>query len=69
MEIRSEMAGVVLRIVAKAGDQVRAGQDVIVLESMKMEIPVSAPQPGTVAELNVAEGAFVQEGDLLMVLR
>ena len=62
------MAGVVLRIVAQDGARVTAGGELIVLESMKMEIPILAPQDGTVS-VAVREGQFVQEGALLVELR
>ena len=51
-----------------SGDAVAAGDPVIVLESMKMEIPVEAPRAGTVREIKVAEGQTVQEGDTVAVL-
>ncbi len=67
-QIQSNMAGVVLRVVVSEGDQVQSGQEVIVLESMKMEIPVAADQAGTVKAIHVKEGDFVNEGDTLLDL-
>jgi acetyl-CoA carboxylase biotin carboxyl carrier protein len=67
-EIRAHIAGVVFQITAKAGDTVAAGDAVIVLESMKMEIPVEAPRAGAVKEIRVQEGQTVQEGDVVAVL-
>jgi acetyl-CoA carboxylase biotin carboxyl carrier protein len=58
----------VFQITAKPGDAVAAGDAVIVLESMKMEIPVEAPRAGKVREIKVAEGQTVQEGDTVAVL-
>jgi len=60
------MAGTVWKILVKAGDQVEEGQDVVILESMKMEIPIGAEFDGTVKEIKVKEGDFVNEGDVLV---
>lgn len=62
------MAGSIYKILVKPGDQVEAGQDVAILESMKMEIPVAVSSGGTIKEVIVSEGDFVDEGDLLIVL-
>jgi biotin carboxyl carrier protein len=59
---------VVFQITSKAGDKVAAGDPIIVLESMKMEIPVEAPRAGVIREIKVAEGQTVQEGDTVVVL-
>jgi len=67
-EIKAHITGVVFQVVAKAGDRVGAGDPVIVLESMKMEIPVEAPRAGVVREITVQEGQTVQEGDTVAVL-
>ena len=67
-QIKAHITGVVFQIPAKTGDRVGAGDPVIVLESMKMEIPVEAPRSGRVKEITVAEGATVQEGDTVAVL-
>lgn len=64
-EIRAEMVANVWKVVVAAGDQVSDGDTLVILESMKMEIPVIAESDGTVAELAVAEGDVVQEGDLI----
>jgi biotin carboxyl carrier protein len=64
-EIRAEMVANVWKVVAAAGDQVSDGDTLVILESMKMEIPVIAESDGTVAEMAVAEGDVVQEGDLI----
>jgi biotin carboxyl carrier protein len=66
--IKAHITGVVFQIPAKTGDRVGAGDPVIVLESMKMEIPVEAPRAGVVREINVQEGQTVQEGDTVAVL-
>ena len=67
-EIRAHITGVVFQIPAKAGDKVVPGDAVIVLESMKMEIPVEASTAGTVKEIRVQEGQTVQEGDVVAVV-
>jgi acetyl-CoA carboxylase biotin carboxyl carrier protein len=67
-EIKAHITGVVFQVTAKAGDRVAAGDPIIVLESMKMEIPVEAPRAGAVKEIKVAEGQTVQEGETVAVL-
>lgn len=62
IEVKTEVAGIVWKIVAGAGDAVSEEDTVIILESMKMEIPVGAPTSGTVLEVLVAEGETVAEG-------
>jgi acetyl-CoA carboxylase biotin carboxyl carrier protein len=68
-EIVAEMVANVWRVVAAEGDALAAGDTVLILESMKMEIPVLTEQAGTLAELRVGEGDVVQEGDVLAVLQ
>jgi biotin carboxyl carrier protein len=67
-EIHAEMVANVWKVVAKAGDQVEEGDTLVILESMKMEIPVIAESDGTVKEIAVNEGDVVQEGDLIAVV-
>ena len=67
-EIKAHITGVVFQIAARPGDRVAAGDPVIVLESMKMEIPVEAPRAGAVTEIRVVQGQTVQEGDTVAVL-
>ncbi|HEY1176227.1 MAG TPA: biotin/lipoyl-binding carrier protein [Phytomonospora sp.] len=67
-EIRAEMVANVWKIVAKTGDQIAEGDTIVILESMKMEIPVIAEEEGTLTSIAVAEGDVVQEGDLIAVL-
>jgi acetyl/propionyl-CoA carboxylase alpha subunit len=67
-EIRAEMVANVWKVVASAGDTVAEGDTLVILESMKMEIPVLAESDGTLAQLAVNEGDVVQEGDLIAVI-
>jgi acetyl-CoA carboxylase biotin carboxyl carrier protein len=67
-QVVATMAGNVWKIVVSVGEQVSEGQDVVILESMKMEIPIAAETSGTVKEIKVQEGDFVNEGDVLIEL-
>ena len=67
-EVRAEMVANVWKVVAAQGDHVDDGDTLVILESMKMEIPVLAEGAGTLATLAVAEGDVVQEGDLIAVI-
>jgi acetyl-CoA carboxylase biotin carboxyl carrier protein len=64
-EVRAEMVANVWKVVAAEGDRVDDGDTLVILESMKMEIPVLADSAGTVTTMHVAEGDVVQEGDLI----
>ncbi len=64
-EVRAEMVANVWKVVAAQGDHVDDGDTLVILESMKMEIPVLAESSGVLATLHVAEGDVVQEGDLI----
>ena len=68
-EIVAEMVANVWKVVAAPGDALAAGDTIVILESMKMEIPVVAEHAGTLADLRVTEGEVVQEGDVIAVLR
>ena len=68
-EIVAEMVANVIQIVATPGDTVDVGDTIVVLESMKMEIPVLTEAGGTVEQVRVSVGDVVQEGDILAVLR
>jgi acetyl-CoA carboxylase biotin carboxyl carrier protein len=67
-EVRAEMVANVWKVVAAEGDSVADGDTLVILESMKMEIPVLAEDSGTLTKLAVAEGDVVQEGDLIAVI-
>jgi acetyl-CoA carboxylase biotin carboxyl carrier protein len=68
-EVRAEMVANVWKVVAAEGDTVADGDTLVILESMKMEIPVLAEDSGTLTKLAVAEGDVVQEGDLIAVIQ
>ena len=67
-EVRAEMVANVWKVVVAEGDTVEDGDTLVILESMKMEIPVVAESAGTVSSLAVAEGQVVQEGDLIATI-
>ena len=66
MQIKAELAGNLWKIVVREGQQVQADETLMILESMKMEIPVTAPLAGRVTKLHAREGDTVQEGQLLV---
>lgn len=66
--VMAEMVASVLSVAVAPGEQVEAGSTLVLLESMKMEIPVLSEVAGTVAEIRVQSGDVVQEGDVLVVL-
>jgi methylmalonyl-CoA carboxyltransferase small subunit len=63
---RSPVSGVVVKVIAAAGDKIKAGDSLLVLEAMKMETNITAPQSGVIAAIKVAQGARVQTGDVLV---
>ncbi|MBC5636080.1 acetyl-CoA carboxylase biotin carboxyl carrier protein subunit [Ornithinibacillus sp. BX22] len=67
-EIKAMMAGNVWKVLVSVGDTVEEDQDIVILESMKMEIPIAAEEAGTITEIKVAEGDFVNEGDTLAII-
>ena len=67
-EVRAEMVANVWKVVTTEGASVDDGDTLVILESMKMEIPVLAESPGTVTKLAVAEGDVVQDGDLIAII-
>jgi acetyl-CoA carboxylase biotin carboxyl carrier protein len=66
--IEAHITGTVWKIEVQVGDTVEEGDTVVILESMKMEMPVEAEDEGTVAEIRCAEGQAVSEGETLVVL-
>ncbi|MQA78555.1 MAG: biotin/lipoyl-binding carrier protein [Streptosporangiales bacterium] len=67
-EVHAEMVANVWKVVVAEGDTVDEGDTLVILESMKMEIPVLTETAGTVARLQVAEGDVIQDGDLICVV-
>jgi biotin carboxyl carrier protein len=67
-EVRAEMVANVWKVVVTEGDTVDDGDTLVILESMKMEIPVITEDAGVIVQLKVAEGDVVQEGDLIAVI-
>ncbi len=68
VKVTASVPGKVFKIEAKVGQAVKAGDNILVLEAMKMEIPVVAPQDGTVASIDVSAGDAVENGDVLATL-
>ena len=67
-EVCAEMVANVWRVLVSEGDHVEEGDTLVILESMKMEIPVLAENSGVVSKLHVAEGDVVQEDDLIAII-
>ena len=67
-EVEAHITGTVWKIECEVGDDIEEGDTVVILESMKMEIPVEAEDDGTVKEIRCEEGQSVSEGDVLVVL-
>ncbi|HEY3728538.1 MAG TPA: biotin/lipoyl-binding carrier protein [Solirubrobacteraceae bacterium] len=67
-EVEAHITGTVWKIEVEVGDSVDEGDAVVILESMKMEMPVEAEDPGVVKEIRCSEGQSVSEGDTLVVL-
>ena len=68
VNVKSEIAGNVWKIQTKPGDKVEADGEIMILESMKMEIPVLSPKAGVIREIKVNEGEAIGEGQLVAVL-
>ena len=68
VEVKASVPGKVFKVEAAAGQAVKAGDAIIILEAMKMEIPVVAPQDGTVASINVSVGDAIENGDVLATM-
>lgn len=67
-DVQAHITGTVWKIEVEEGDAVEEEQAVVILESMKMEMPVEAPEAGRVAKIHVSEGQAVEEGDVLVTL-
>ncbi|MEL0151115.1 MAG: biotin/lipoyl-binding carrier protein [Rhodobiaceae bacterium] len=68
MQVKSEIAGSVWKIIAETGADLAADDVIVILESMKMEIPVVAPKAGKLTNIHVAEGDMIGEGQLIATL-
>lgn len=66
--VRAHIAGTVWKVEVEFDDEVEEGQTVVILESMKMEMPVEAPASGRVVAIHVSPGRFVEEGEALIEL-
>jgi acetyl-CoA carboxylase biotin carboxyl carrier protein len=66
--VQASLAGTVFKVLVSVGDRIEVGQEVVRLESMKMEIPVESEAAGIVREVLAVEGAFVNEGDPLLIV-
>ena len=68
IEVKASVPGKVFKVEAGVGQAVKSGDNIIILEAMKMEIPVVAPEDGTVASINVSVGDAIESGDVLATL-
>ena len=68
LKICTEVAGTVWKVIAAPGATLAAGQEILIMESMKMEIPVEAPRAGRLLELRVDEGDVLKEGDVVALM-
>ena len=66
--VKAPMPGTVVNVVVSAGQAVKAGDDLVFIEAMKMETPVKAPQDGTIATVDVSKGESVESGKVLVTL-
>lgn len=67
-QITAMMAGTVVEVLVKQGDQISDGQEVVIIDSMKMLLPITAELSGTVQTVKVNSGDFINEGDTIVVL-
>lgn len=67
-EVQAEMAATVWRVLVAEGENVKAGDEIVILESMKMEVPIITETAGILKELRVGEGSSVQKGDVIAVI-
>jgi acetyl-CoA carboxylase biotin carboxyl carrier protein len=68
LEVKTEVTGTVWKIEKQVGDAVAEGDEILIFESMKMEIPALAPAAGTITEILVKEGMPVEEGDVVAIM-
>ncbi len=67
-EVKAPITGNMWKIVKQVGDEVEEYDQLMIMESMKMEIPVEAPCAGKISEIKIAEGASIMEGDVLAII-
>ncbi len=67
-QIKAQMAGIVVQLLVKPGDAVNEGMEVLILESMKMQIPVPSDNSGKVSKIHVSKDDFINEGDTILTL-
>ncbi|NKC16314.1 MAG: acetyl-CoA carboxylase biotin carboxyl carrier protein subunit [Gammaproteobacteria bacterium] len=68
LKIESEVSGTAWKIVVAVGQKVAQDETLMIVESMKMEIPISAPEAGTITQVCVEEGALISEGDVVFIM-
>ena len=68
MKVAASLPGKVFKVEASVGQAVKKGDNILILEAMKMEVPVVAPQDGTIASIDVAAGDAVENGDILATM-
>ncbi len=68
IEVRSEMTGTVWKVLVKPGDKVSEDDSLLIIESMKMEIPLTSPEDAVIKEIDFAEGESIAEGEVAFVL-
>ena len=68
VNINASIAGILYRVLVKVGDVIVEGQEVAIIESMKMQIPIVAGVSGTVMQIKLKDGNLVNEGDIIMTL-
>jgi acetyl-CoA carboxylase biotin carboxyl carrier protein len=66
IELKADITGTIWKVLKSAGDAVREDEEILVLESMKMEIPVASPEPGRIVEILAGEGDIVRDGMVLV---
>ena len=66
IEVKSDITGTVWKVLKRPGEAVTADEPIVILESMKMEIPVTSPEPGVIEEIRVKEGETVGEGAVVV---
>ena len=67
-QLTANMAGIIIQISVKSGDIISEGQEIAILESMKMQIPLTSTTSGKVNKINLGVGDFVNEGDVILAL-